>query len=446
MIGYVKQIIRGLVPSKMLGWYHWVLARFATLYFGYPSEKLIVIGVTGTKGKSTTANLIAQLLEMQGEKVGLTSTATMKVAEREWLSTRKMTMPGRFELQRLLRQMVDAGCTYAVIETSSEGLAQFRSVGIHYDVAVLTNFTPEHIEAHGGYEQYRAAKGILFQQLADAKVKKLNGRNILKRVIINPTISEYDFFSKFQAGEEWQFSFGSGTEDDDVSSLTVAVLAENSSFLRLQILGRELEVPLLFSFNALNVVAAVSACAAVGVSLDDILVKVPALRPVPGRQEFIEEGQRFEVMVDYTYEPRSMELMYKGLESIGHGRIIHVFGATGGGRDEWRRPVMGEIAARNAQVVIITMDDPYDDEPDVIANQILEGARRAMEETGKQTEIMYVRDRQAAIRRALELARPGDLVLITGKGAEQKMALQHGTYIDWDDRAVVREELKRLKQ
>lgn len=445
MIGQLKQLIRKLVPHFLLGWYHWFLARFATWYYGYPSEKLIVIGVTGTKGKSTTANLIAQLLEMQGVKVGLTSTATMKVAEREWLSTRKMTMPGRFELHRLLRQMVDAGCTYAIVETSSEGLAQSRSVGIHYDVAVLTNFTPEHIEAHGGYEQYRAAKGILFQQLADAPVKKLNGKNILKRVIINPTISEYDFFSKFSAGEEWHFSFGGGTEDDDVAALTVAVLTESSSFLRLQILGRELEVPLLFSFNALNVVAAVSACAAVGVSLDDILVKVPALRPVPGRQEFVSEGQRFDVMVDYTYEPRSMELLYEGLNGIGHGRIIHVFGATGGGRDVWRRPVMGEIAARNAQTVIITMDDPYDDEPDAIANDVLDGARRVVSETGRNVDIIYVRDRREAIRKAFELAKPGDLVLVTGKGAEQKMALQHGTYIDWDDRTVVREELKRLQ-
>src|SRR3989338_10773449 len=164
------RLVKTLIPKSMLRWYHWSLARLAAAWYRHPSENLIVIGVTGTKGKSTTANLIAQFLEMTGHRVGLTSTATMKVAEREWLSGKKMTMPGRFQLQKLLYEMVKAKCEYAVIETSSEGIEQFRSRGIHYDMEILTNLTPEHIEAHGSYEAYRAAKAKLFYQLKLSQV------------------------------------------------------------------------------------------------------------------------------------------------------------------------------------------------------------------------------------------------------------------------------------
>lgn len=444
-MSYVKSTIRYILPAFVMQLYHWCLAKLAVIIYRYPSEKLIVIGVTGTKGKSTTSNLIAQLLEMQGEKVGLTSTAVMKVGDKEWLSQRKMTMPGRFELQRLLRQMVDAGCKYAVVETSSEGLAQFRSVGIHYDVAVLTNFTPEHIEAHGGYENYRAAKGILFQQLKDAKEKIIDGHNIPKRVIIDPTISEYEFFSDYRAAEENHFHFGAGSEDEDALDLSVKVLGGDAQHSLIKIKGRELETKLLFDFNALNILGAVSACVAVGFAMDDLLVKVPGLKPVPGRQELIEEGQPFAVMVDYTYEPKSMELLFRGLKNLTFNKLIHVFGATGGGRDTWRRPVMGEISARNSSICIITMDDPYDDDPDKIATDVIAGAKRTKEELSSEVEIKYIKDRREAIKEAFALAEVGDLVLITGKGAEQKMAMPNGKYIKWDDREVAREELRKAK-
>lgn len=439
-----KNAVRSILPVVILQYYHWCLAVLATWWYGYPSEKMIVVGVTGTKGKSTTANIIAQLLEAQGEKVGLTSTATMKVAEREWLSARKMTMPGRFELQKLLRQMVDAGCTYAVVETSSEGLAQFRSVGINYDVVVLTNFTPEHIEAHGGYENYRAAKAMLFTQLKTGAIKKINGRRIEKKVVINPEIEEYLFFSKVLAGEEWHFRYGSGSEDDDMQELTVQVKNIMIDKTQLQIAGRELEVNLAFGFNALNIVAAVSTLLALGFVLDDILVKVPALKAVPGRQEMIDAGQRFSVMIDYTHEPTSMSLLYQNLKPLWSGKIIQVFGGTGGGRDRWRLPVMGELAAREADAVIVTMDDPYDDDPDKIAEEILVGVRRAIAESGRSVVFEYVADRRQAMARAFSLAMPSDLVLITGKGAEQKMALANGQYVSWDDRTVAREELVKL--
>ncbi|MEK7102504.1 MAG: Mur ligase family protein, partial [Patescibacteria group bacterium] len=162
----MKAFIKKFIPTPLLGWYHRALAAFGAFWYGFPSEKMVVIGVTGTNGKSTVGYFIAKIFDHIGAKSGLTSTAVFKIADREWLNDKKMTMLGRFQLQRMLRDMVRAGCQYAVVETSSEGIKQYRHRGINYDVAVFTNLTPEHLEAHGGFEQYKQAKGELFAWLA----------------------------------------------------------------------------------------------------------------------------------------------------------------------------------------------------------------------------------------------------------------------------------------
>src|SRR3989338_7450442 len=282
-----RRIIKAITPALLLKGYHFFLAYLAALWYGYPSENLIVIGVTGTKGKSTTANLIAQFLEMAGYRVGLTSTATMKVAEREWLSDKKMTMPGRFQLQKLLWEMVRAKCEYAVIETSSEGIEQFRSRGIHYDMVVLTNLTPEHIEAHGSYEAYRAAKAKLFYQLKLSPIKEIRGRVIGKKIIIDPTISEYEFFSKIQAGEEWNFyliqeNTGTQNSEQEISGRVTELQSDGVIF---ECRGKTLSTHLLFEFNLRNILAAMAVCLAEGVSFNKLAEAVPRLKSVPGRQE-----------------------------------------------------------------------------------------------------------------------------------------------------------------
>ena len=174
MIGFLRKI----VPDSWFSVYHLVLAKLAVFIYGNPSKKLIVIGVTGTNGKTTTSYYLAKALEAEGAKSGLTTTAILKIGEKEWLNKTKMTMPGRFWLQRMLRDMVRAGCTYAVIETSSQGLIQHRHIGVQYDGAVFTNLTPEHIEAHGGYENYKKAKRILFEHVADMKPKQVRGKRV----------------------------------------------------------------------------------------------------------------------------------------------------------------------------------------------------------------------------------------------------------------------------
>jgi len=436
----MKQFIRKITPKFILQIYHLILAELAAFLYGYPSEKLIVIGVTGTKGKSTTANLIAQFLEADGFKVGLTSTATMKIAEREWLSDTGMTMPGRFRLQKLLRAMVRTGCQYAVIETSSEGIAQFRSRGIHYDVVVLTNLMPEHLEAHGSYENYRAAKGKLFWQLKKSKHKKINNQKITKTVVLNPDDKEYKYFSDIKSGEEWCFGLNGKQSSELLKALRGEVVSLNKDGATIVARGVKFESPLLFEFNVLNVLAAMTVCLAHGVVFEKLISTVPQLKQVPGRQEFINEGQDFLVMVDYTYEPSSMTALYKNLSVIPHKRVIHILGPAGGGRDKWRIPVMGNIAATNADIVIATTDDPYDDDPSLLADKLMVGARQ-VKDSGRNVQLLKIVDRRKAIAEAINRAEPDDLVLIAGRGAEQKMSVANGRHIPWDDRQVVRELL-----
>ena len=204
----IKPFLRKIVPEPLINAYHFILAHAAAFYYGYPSQQLIVIGVTGTNGKSTTVEFIGRLLEHVGERVGWTSTASFKVADHEWVNDKKMTMLGRFQTQKLLKNMVQAGCHYAIVETSSQGIAQFRHIGINYDIAVFTNLTPEHIEAHGGFEQYKAAKGTFFASLKKTGRKKIDGKERDKTIIVNLDDVHAEYFLSFDADRFTGFSTG----------------------------------------------------------------------------------------------------------------------------------------------------------------------------------------------------------------------------------------------
>lgn len=430
----MKALIKKIVPKWAVKFYHRILAQTGALIYGYPSRKLIVIGVTGTKGKSTTSYLIAKLLESAGEKVGLTSTIIFKIGGKEWLNDKKMTMPGRFGLQKFLREMVSAGCKYAVIETSSEGIAQYRHAGIDYDAAVFTNLSPEHIESHGSYDKYRAAKAELFKNLSLGKNK-----GVKKTAVINLDDAEADYFLKFNANNVG-FTLNDGYRREAkeiISAKDISVREDGSSFA---LGGKNFETKLLGRFNVYNLVGALAACEALGMELANLRKSVEEIESVPGRMEFVGEGQDFQVIVDYAHEPASMKALYGIVREIPHKRVIHVFGATGGGRDKSRRPILGEIADQNAQIVILTDDDPYEENEEKIVSDIKKGIAKKKEGES----LFIILDRKKAIEKGIELARAGDIVLITGKGSEQKMAI-HGKMIKWDDRAIVREAIVKLK-
>ncbi len=420
----MKELIKKLIPNILLSLYHLTLAKLASYVYGFPSRQLIVIGVTGTKGKTTTANLLAKILEEAGHKVGLTSTLNFKIGQAEWLSDLKMTMPGRFYLQKLLRQMASAGCRFAVIETSSEGIAQSRHRGIWYDAIVFTNLSPEHIEAHGGFENYKQAKLELLRHLERSPRKKLS----LKIIIANADNEHAADFLNFKVDKKITFGI---EKKADFQAQNVNI-SEFGITYELKAISYKLS--LLGKFDIYNSLAAIAAASAYGGSLQMAKTALEKVSFVPGRLEKIPNNRGLTVVVDYAYEPESLRQVFETLAGWKKNRIIHVLGPTGGGRDKWRRPVMGKLSAENSDAVIVTTDDPYSDDPLAIAREMALGA---------QGKAIIEIDRRQAIARALAMAKPGDLVLITGKGAEQVMAVAGGK-IPWDDRKVVREELEKL--
>ncbi|HBK34104.1 TPA: hypothetical protein DEP34_00850 [Candidatus Uhrbacteria bacterium] len=434
----IKSLITFLMPPALLHIYHHVLASFAAFWFGYPSRKIVVIGVTGTNGKSSTIQFMGQLLEQMGAKVGWTTTVSLKVGDKEIINDQKMTMLGRFQTHAWIRKMVKAGCHYALVETSSQGIAQFRHVGIAYDALVFTNLTPEHIEAHGGFEAYKKAKQTIFAQLASQPRKHLAGRDISKIILANTDDPQAKDFLAFESDEKYGFGF----KEDVLCHDYAKHLVVGSGAFSFELQEQKMEAPLLGAFNAANVLAAVVTCRALGYALSDIAQAVARLHAVPGRMEKIDMGQPFFVYVDYAYEPAALGAVYQTLDLLSYDRLIHVLGSAGGGRDVARRTLLGNLAAAKAQEVIITNEDPYDEDPMGIIHKVADGARERGKCDGK--DLFIVLDRQEAIRLAFSHAKPKDLVFITGKGCEPVMAIARGKKIPWDDRVASRRALQEL--
>lgn len=438
-MSYMNRHVRRLVPEPIIGAYHLALALLAAFAYGFPSRRLTVIGITGTNGKSTTTQFVGRMLEHSGLRVGWTSTASFKVAGREWANDKKMTMLGRFQTQRLLRDMVRAGCTHAVVETSSQGIVQSRHVGIDYDVAVFTNLTPEHIEAHGGFENYKRAKGRLFATLAKRKRKKgNNGDGGETAIVANIDDPHAGYFLSFGADKKYGYGIDSASVAPGLIPVVAANLEMSAAGSSFDVGGGRARISPIGRFNVYNVLAAMAACRAVGLDWDRILDAAARLEAVPGRLESIDEGQPFSVVVDYAYEPAALEAAYRALSLLPHERTIHVLGSAGGGRDVARRSVLGQMAAKEDDVVIVANEDPYDEDPMAIVEDVANGARKTKTEG---VDLFLILDRQEAIDRAVALARPGDLVLITGKGSEPVMAVAGGKKVPWDDRAAARKAL-----
>lgn len=437
--------LKKYIPEPLLSVYHLVLAKLAVALYCSPSNEMIVIGVTGTNGKSSTVNFIAQLLTELGEKVGYTSTAGFNIAGEEIVNKMKMTMPGRFALQALLRRMVKAGCAYAVVETSSQGILQNRHLGINYDAAVFTNLTPEHIEAHGGFENYKKAKGRLFAHLSARKRKTINGRQIPKTIIVNADDEHAEYYASFTADKHVYYTWSQAMPKlvsgrGEVTRAQELEVDGAGANIVVNDVPARLNLPA--QFQRLNALAAIATVVSLGHSLTDVLAAAETLRGVAGRYEKIEAGQPFAVIVDYAYEPYALKALFAAVKQAGAERIIGVHGSAGGGRDVARRPVIGKLAAEEETIVIVTNEDPYDEEPLEIMKQVAAGARKAGKVDDK--TLFVIEDRQMAIDKAIALAGPGDVVVITGKGSEPVMAVASGQKIPWSDKDAAFKALAKI--
>lgn len=434
----LKSVVKKLLPKRFLSLYHLSLAWLGAIVYGQPSRKMVIIGVTGTRGKTTTSNYIWAALTAAGYKVGQTGTANIRIGEKEMMNHYHMTMPGRFRMQKLLSMMYKAGCEIAIVETPSEGVEQFRHKGIAYDALVFTVLYPEHLAIHNWDPERCAAKmEEPFAELAKQPRKKLRGAAMPKTFVVNADAKSSNRYLAHPADRKITF----GVENPaDVRAEKLDTRPTGAAF---SVDGRAFQLNIPGIYNVANALPAIALGRLLGIDDAAIAQGLANLAVIPGRMEKIEGGQHFTVYVDYAHDGPSVEALLKSARQMlgGRGKVIVAVGAEGGGRDKEKRPVMGRLCAELADAVIVTDVDPYEDDPSPIRRDIVNAAAAAGKREG--ADLFEIADRRAGIAKALSLAKPGDSVLITGKGAEQSMEVG-GRSIPWDDRTVVREELERI--
>lgn len=415
--------------------YHHIRSYLAALAYGFPAKKLVVIGITGTKGKTTTSVATWHILHHAGIKTGLLSSAATYNGESFDTNNIHMTMPDAWSLQKQLKQFVLKGITHAVVEISSEGIKLGRHLGLYQDVMIYTNISPEHLPSHrNNFKTYRDTKARVFKNLDGMKRKVIRGMKIPKSIIYNQDADFFEEFSQFKA--DTKVSYGIKT-DAQYRGVNLCTKETNTTFV---LNGEVYTTNLVGEFNAYNILAAITAASLCGVQTEGIKKSLSIPIYVPGRMERI-ENNGFDVYVDYAHEASSMRAAVtyaKDIVSGRNGKVIVLLGAEGGGRDPRKRPLMGEIVGNLADFVVVCNVDPYDDDP----KQIMEDIAQAAEKAGKirNTNLFLIEDRRQGIQKALDLAHTGDFVLITGKGAEQSMIVGSNT-IPWDDRRITKEIL-----
>lgn len=439
MLATLKNIIRAVTPKFLFKFfqpiYHGLVAKFASIYFGNPSEKFFVIGVTGTAGKSTTVMMLAKILNAAGKKTGFITTAGSSNGDTTTINKHGLSMPGGWMLQQQLQSFVNNKCQFAIVECTSEGLAQNRHLGIKFQGALFTNLSPAHIDSHGSFENYRKAKGKLFASLTQTADSFIG---------VNLDDPNKNFFLQFNAVKKFGVSSREDLAKPDNLTYLLATNVEVGNEITFNI-PNDSNRPVHFTlhmfgtFNVSNTLLAVGTAKMLGVPVETAALALNELSKVPGRMETIPSPSGTTIIVDYAPEPAAMEASLRSVQMIDHDKIIHVFGSTGGHRDVSKQFTFGEISAKFADTIIITNDDVYDSDPEEIAKNIQEGINRV--ESKKVSVVEVILDRKEAIARAIKIAGPKDIVLITGKGSEQFLVLPENKRIPWDDREVVRKLL-----
>jgi UDP-N-acetylmuramoyl-L-alanyl-D-glutamate--2,6-diaminopimelate ligase len=420
----IKQVIKTLLPKalyeRLLGGYHWLWALAGVIIYRNPSKKITLIGVTGTKGKSTVTEILGHILRADGKSVATLSTIQFSVDGQTERNLFKMTMPGRFFVQRFLRRAVDAGCTHAVVEMTSEGAKQHRHRFLQIDSLIFTNLTPEHIESHGSFAKYKAAKLSIARAVARSKKRP-------RHLVANVDDEHGESFLDFTVEYPLPYS---------LKDLSLYTLHKDSMTLVLD--DKNLRVPLIGLFNVYNVLAAITMARALDVSLETIQNALEKLPVIAGRVEKFYSPEHSErnitAVVDYAHTPDSLTKLY---ETFKDQPLVCVLGNTGGGRDTWKRPEMAAIAEKYCREIILTNEDPYDEEP----RKILSDMEAGIENKEKVTIEL---NRRAAIELALLKTPPEGVAIISGKGTDPYIMGPNGTKEPWSDATVVKESLAKV--
>ena len=382
--------------------YHLGIAIISNVWFGFPSRKLTVIGVTGTDGKTTTTNLIYHILNSVGFNASMVTSLGAVIGKKNYDVGFHVTTPSSFSVQRFIRKALDSGSEFLVLETTSHALDQYRVFGIKFNVGVLTNVTHEHLDYHKTYENYLKAKAKLFK--------------MSKTAVVNKDDESYVFLNKeLKIKNEKIITYGMNSSAD----------VNPKAF--------PFKTTLIGEFNKYNVLAAISACKALRITDKAIRLGIESFVPPKGRGDIVYK-EDFTVMIDFAHTPNSIAQILKSLRPVVKNRIIHVFGSAGA-RDVTKRPLMGEMSSKYANVIVLTAEDPRNESVYKIMNEIESGI-------SKKIEILKISDRKKAIKEAIKMAKKGDFVIITGKSHEKSMNYGQGEVV-WDEYKAVREALCR---
>jgi UDP-N-acetylmuramoyl-L-alanyl-D-glutamate--2,6-diaminopimelate ligase len=417
MVNKILRTIEKLIPKKIYRFfqpaYHYLLTLLGAIIYRFPSRKISIVGITGTKGKSTTTELVNGILEEAGLKTAVSNSIRFKIDEESIPNKYKMSMPGRFFMQKFIRKALNKGCDWVVLELTSEGSKQFRHKFIDLDAFIFTNLAPEHIESHGSYENYRQAKINLTESLANKNKETV--------MVINGDDKEAPLFLEKKADKKVTYSLSDGKPFRTTQNGVEVRFGKSTLYSKLH--GQ---------FNVYNIIAAATFANAIGIFAEYIKSGIEKVEKVPGRGQRV-ISELFDVYVDYAHTAESLEELYK---SFPNKKKICVLGNTGGGRDKWKRPVMAEVAEKYCDEIILTNEDPYDEDPMEIVNEMSDAIKN------KNAEIII--DRRSAIRNALEKANKGSVVLITGKGTDPYIMGPNGKKTPWSDEKVVKEEFKKI--
>lgn len=424
----LSRVVRQYVPREGVRAieeaYRMGRVRAVSAYYGNPAKSLRVIGVTGTNGKTTTVNYINEILKEAGYKTAMFSTATIEVAGKAERNELNATVATTSEMQRFFKRAKRANADFVILEFPSHALHQHKLDTVPVEVAVMTNLTQDHLDYHGTMDNYAAVKGKLFDKLP-------------KFIVLNRDDEWFQFFDQFPA-EAQKITYGKHESADAHIDRVKLFRKGTETGLTIDHQTKlELATSLPGEFNAYNMVAAASVAYLLGVNLEDIAEGIANLESVPGRFDRIEAEKGFDVIVDYAHTPDALEKLLQTAKSITKRRVILVFGACGD-RDKSKRPIMGEIAAKLADRIFLTDEESYNEDPDQIRAQIFEGIEKAK----GQIRTTEVADRREAIAKAIDLAKKGDTILVTGMGHEVYRIVK-GEKIPWNDETVVRELLNQ---